>query len=58
MESSEPGLESTSPAEQGMTAMMNRLRCDAGGQKESSLSSYQIAAQTVTLLQTVVEEAK
>jgi len=58
MESSEPRLESTNPAEQGMTAMMNRLRCDAGGQKESSLSSYQIAAQTVTLLQTVVEESK
>lgn len=50
-------LEAASPAlGKNMTSLMTRLRCDAG--EKSTLTTYQIATETVTLLQSVVAEAK
>jgi len=54
---SDTALDSSSIVAQKMASLMNRLRGDAGD-KTSSLSSYQIALQTVTLLQLVVKESK
>lgn len=50
-------LDSTSAVGQKLASFINRLRSDAGG-NAASLSSYQIAMQTVTLLQAVVKEFK
>lgn len=50
-------LDSTSAVGQKLASFINRLRSDAGG-NAASLSSYQIAMQTVTLLQAVVKESK
>lgn len=50
-------LDSSSPAGQKMASLMNRL-CGDAGEKSSSMSSYQIAMQTVNLLQLVVKESK
>ena len=51
-------LEAASEAESKMSSLMKRLRSDAGVQQSTSLTSYQIATETVTLLQSIVAEAK
>jgi len=51
-------LEAASEAESKISSLMNRLRSDAGVQQSTSLTSYQIATETVTLLQSIVAEAK
>ena len=49
-------LENDSAPGQKMASLMTRLRCDAGD--KSTLTSYQVATDTVTLLQSIVAEAK
>jgi len=41
---------------QRMASLMKRLRCDADD--KSTLTSYQVATDTVALLQSIVAEAK
>ena len=50
-------LDSSSLVGQKVVSLMNRLRSDAG-EKSTYMSSYQIAMQTVNLLQLVVKESK